>query len=43
MLKLSSDDILVELGAEELNGSGFELQEPEAQDEKTDAEPEVAE
>lgn len=43
MPKLSIDEILVRLGAEPLDGSGFESELPEPQDENTSADPEVAE
>jgi hypothetical protein len=43
MPKLSSDEILIEIGADPLDGSGFESEEPEAQDDKTSVNPEVAE
>ena len=42
MSKLSSGEILIELGAESLDGSGFEREEPEIQDENTITDPEVA-
>jgi hypothetical protein len=43
MPKLSTDEILIELGAEPVDGSGFEAEDSEAQDENTIVEPEVAE
>ena len=42
MPKLSSKDILTELGAEPLDGSGFESEQPEPQD-QGNGDPEVAE
>ena len=43
MPKLNPYEILVELGADPLDGSGFESEQPEPQDENTSDDPEVAE
>jgi hypothetical protein len=43
MPKLSTGEILAEYGAEPLDGSGFETEEPDNDDENTSADLEVGE
>lgn len=43
MPRVSTHEILVELGAEPLDGSGFQSEEPETEDENTRTDSEVVE